>query len=131
LRADPLARGMTLEESVEPREASLDPAQIKQVLINLLRNAFRAAGPRGKVRVVVPAESDHLFDVWDSGGGIRPEDSERIFEPFNSREPDGTGLGLSTAQSIAQAHGGRLVVSSSATEGTTFSFVMLRDGVVA
>ncbi len=131
LRADPLARGMTLEESVEPREASLDPAQIKQVLINLLRNAFRAAGPRGRVRVIVPSGSNHLFEVWDSGGGIRPEDTERIFEPFTTREPDGTGLGLSTAQSIAQAHGGRLVVRSSPTEGTTFSFVMVGDGVTA
>lgn len=129
LRADPVARGTIVDEALAPREVSVDAAQIKQVLINLLRNAFRAAGPKGRVRVTVPAApSPVLFSVWDSAGSVAPEDLPHLFEPFYSREPDGTGLGLSTAQSIAYAHGGRLTVSSNPRDGTTFEFVLGASG---
>lgn len=125
LRADPVARGVTIEEAVEPREEQVDAAQIKQVLINLLRNAFRAAGAKGRVRVTVPAApAPILFSVWDSAGAISPDDLPHVFEPFYSRAPDGTGLGLSTAQSIAWAHGAKLTVTSNPDEGTTFAFAM-------
>jgi two-component system, NtrC family, sensor histidine kinase PilS len=123
LRADPVARSTVIEERLAPREAEVDEAQVKQVLINLLRNAFRAAGPRGRVRVSVePAPQPFLFTVWDSAGSIAPEALPHLFEPFFSQEPDGTGLGLSTAQSIAHAHGGVIEVRSNVQEGTTFSF---------
>lgn len=125
LRADPAARGIAIEEHLAFREESLDGAQVKQVLINLLRNAFRAAGPKGRVRVSVLAPPEKtLFEVWDSAGAVRPEELPHLFEPFYSREPDGTGLGLSTAQSIAHAHGARLSVESSPSQGTTFRFAM-------
>jgi two-component system, NtrC family, sensor histidine kinase PilS len=125
LRADPAARGIAIEEQFAVREESLDAAQIKQVLINLLRNAFRATGPRGRVRVsVLAAPNTTLFEVWDSAGTVKPEELPHLFEPFYSREPDGTGLGLSTAQSIAHAHGARLSVESTPALGTTFRFSM-------
>ncbi len=125
LRADPAARGITIEEQLAFREESLDPAQVKQVLINLLRNAFRAVGPKGRVRVsVLASPATTLFEVWDSAGAVRPDELPHLFEPFYSREPDGTGLGLSTAQSIAHAHGARLSVESSPAQGTTFRFAM-------
>lgn len=123
LRADPEARGIAIDEELSPREAVVDPAQIKQVLINLLRNAFRAAGVRGHVRVTVPpAPASTLFEVWDSAGALAPAELTRVFEPFYSTEPGGTGLGLSTAQSIAHAHGARLAVESSPDRGTSFRF---------
>lgn len=125
LRADPAARGIAIDEQLSTREESLDGAQVKQVLINLLRNAFRAAGPRGKVRVrVFAAPAPTLFEVWDSAGAVKPDELPHLFEPFYSREPDGTGLGLSTAQSIAHAHGAKLSVESSPEQGTTFRFVL-------
>jgi two-component system sensor histidine kinase PilS (NtrC family) len=124
LRADPDARGGTIDEQLEPRTAELDPAQIKQVLINLLRNAFRAAGPKGRVRVSVPASGETLFEVWDSAGSVGADELPHLFEPFFSRTPDGTGLGLSTAQSIAHAHHARITVESSPARGTSFRFVM-------
>lgn len=125
LRADPAARGIAIEEHLAFREESLDAAQVKQVLINLLRNAFRAAGPKGRVRVsVLGLPATTLFEVWDSAGSVRPDELPHLFEPFYSREPDGTGLGLSTAQSIAHAHGARLSVESSPAKGTTFRFAM-------
>ncbi len=130
LRADPDARGASIEERLEPRSASVDPEQIRQVLINLLRNAFRAAGASGKVRVSVPREGPTLFEVWDSAGSVAPEEIDHIFEPFFSRTPDGTGLGLSTAQSIAHAHGGRIVVESSPQRGTSFRFDLTNEEVV-
>lgn len=125
LRADPAARGIAIEEHLAAREESLDAAQVKQVLINLLRNAFRAVGPKGRVKVtVLAAPATTLFEVWDSAGSVRPDELPHLFEPFYSREPDGTGLGLSTAQSIAHAHGARLSVESSPEAGTTFRFAM-------
>jgi two-component system sensor histidine kinase PilS (NtrC family) len=127
LRADPVARGATVDEQLTSREAEVDEGQIKQVLINLLRNAFRAAGAKGRVRVSVePAPSPVLFSVWDSAGAIAPEALPHIFEPFYSLEPDGTGLGLTTAQSIAHAHGAVIEVSSSAEAGTTFRYRLAR-----
>ncbi|MDX2009750.1 MAG: ATP-binding protein [Myxococcaceae bacterium] len=131
LRADPVARGTLIEEVLSPREAEVDAAQMKQVLINLLRNAFRAAGPKGRVRVTVePAPHEYLFTVWDSAGSIAPEALPHVFEPFFSQSPDGTGLGLSTAQSIAHAHGATIDARSSAEEGTSFSFRLGRgEGV--
>lgn len=121
LRADPLCRGVKLVEQLEPLSTSLDPAQIQQVLINLLRNACIAVGTGGTVKVMVGrGESGALLKVWDSAGAIASEDLPRVFEPFFSRRPGGTGLGLSTVHSIVRAHGGTVHVSSSPTQGTEF-----------
>ena len=67
-----------------------------------------------------------LVEVWDSAGTLAPEDRQRVFEPFFSRDPGGSGLGLSTVHTIVQAHGGTITVDSSPATGTTFS-VKLRS----
>jgi two-component system sensor histidine kinase PilS (NtrC family) len=92
------------------------------VLINLLRNAFAAAGRGGQVKVSVERRNGTArISVWDSAGSIPPEDLSRIFEPFYSTRQGGTGLGLSTAFSIVRAHGGMIDVRSSPQGGTTFT----------
>lgn len=121
LRVDPLAHGVEIEESLSPVRAELDAGQLRQVLINLLRNAFAAVGPGGRVRVTVDAPEGHpRVRIWDSAGSIPAQDLDRIFEPFYTTREGGTGLGLSTAHSIIRAHGGMIQVSSSPTEGTEF-----------
>lgn len=104
-----------------PVEAACDPAQIKQALINLLRNAVRATGARG--RVCISLREGPVIEVWDSAGSISAADQQHLFEPFFSRA-GGTGLGLSTVQSIVHAHGGTVRVESSPTSGTTFSVTL-------
>jgi two-component system sensor histidine kinase PilS (NtrC family) len=122
LSADPLARGVTIETRLTDVSAMLDADQMRQVLMNLLRNAFAAVGGTGTVRVTTEAREGHVrVRVWDSAGAIAPADRLRIFEPFFSKKAGGTGLGLSTAHAIVHAHGGTLQVSSAPGAGTDFT----------
>ncbi len=121
LRADPLAWQVGVELVLAPLRVPVDADQIRQVLINILRNAFQAAGRGGQVRVTLEADGEQaLLRIWDSAGSIPATDLSRIFEPFFSTREGGTGLGLSTAYSIVRAHGGNIRVSSSPKEGTEF-----------
>ncbi len=122
VRADPMATGVRIDEALEPVEGRADRGQLRQVLINLLRNALAAVGPGGRVRVSVGRRDGAAsISVWDSAGSIPQEDLTRIFEPFYTTRQGGTGLGLSTAFSIVRAHGGMIDVSSSPQAGTTFT----------
>ena len=120
-RSDPGANGVPIETIVAPVRADVDPDQMKQVLLNLLRNAVDAVRGDGRVRVELADQGGAVhLRVWDSGGRIPREDLSRIFEPFYTTKANGTGLGLSTAHSIVRAHGGHLQVSSSPEDGTEF-----------
>jgi two-component system sensor histidine kinase PilS (NtrC family) len=125
LRMDPMSHGVLIEESLTPVNGLADAAQLRQVLINLLRNALVAAGRGGAVRVSVDQQpSEARIRVWDSAGSIPPEELTRIFEPFYTTREAGTGLGLSTVHAIVQAHAGLIGVTSSALEGTTFTVAL-------
>ncbi len=94
-------------------------------LLNLLENALQAceARNRGKERVRLAARLDgHLLmlSVSDTGGGIAPEASSRLFEPFFTTRGQGTGLGLAIALGVARAHGGTIEVRSVPGEGSEF-----------
>jgi len=119
--ADPLATGIEIAVDDGGLHAEVDPDQIRQLLLNLLRNALAAAGHGGRVRVFFSQMGGEVrIHVWDSGGSIATADIPRIFEPFFTKRPGGTGLGLSTVHSIVRAHGGQIQVSSSPGEGTEF-----------
>ena len=121
LGSDPLAEGVQLEVEPAGLEAEVDPDQIRQVLLNILRNALAAAGRGGRVRAYFSSGGDvRRIHVWDSAGSIASTDLPHIFEPFFSKTPGGTGLGLSTVHSIVRAHGGQVHVSSSPAQGTEF-----------
>jgi signal transduction histidine kinase len=97
----------------------VDPQQLKQALINLILNALQATPPGGAVQVTAEAEMEALrIAVIDSGNGIAPELMDRIFDPYVTTKPHGTGLGLPIALRIIQAHGGTLDVKSALGEGT-------------
>ncbi len=119
--SDPLASGVTIDVERGGLQAEVDPDQVRQVLLNLLRNALAAAGRGGRVRTFFSRVDGQVrIHVWDSGGSIATADLPRIFEPFFSKRAGGTGLGLSTVHSIVRAHGGEIEVSSSPGEGTEF-----------
>ena len=125
LRADPMTSGVVLEEILAPVDGLADAAQLRQVLINLLRNALTAVGKGGTVRVTVDEDSNQArIRVWDSAGSIPADDLTRIFEPFYTTSAAGTGLGLSTVHAIIQAHAGLIAVTSSASQGTTFTVAL-------
>lgn len=120
---------LSAEEGV-PIEFAADEEQLKQVLINLVRNAAEAIGRNGWVVLRTRRETRAgsgevvLLQVCDSGPGIAPEVCERLFDPFFSTKPSGTGLGLSIAARIAEKHGGTMQYRSQPGEGTTFDLVL-------
>lgn len=96
-----------------------EPGALEQLFLNLLLNAAEALEPGGHAGVEVRQEPQLIhISIWDEGAGIPPEKMERIFEPFFSTSPDGTGLGLPIAQRIARAHGGQLELESTPGQGT-------------
>src|SRR5437868_303698 len=111
--------------------ARVNPAQIQQVLLNLLINARQAMPQGGTVKVRVANDATGRLaevSVADTGVGIAPADLRRIFEPFFTTKsgPDasglgGTGLGLSVCRDIVEAHRGRLRAESRPGQGTTFT----------
>jgi signal transduction histidine kinase len=88
---------------------AVDADLISQAVLALALNAREAAGESGRVRVEATVERNTLrIEVADDGAGIGELDAGRIFEPFVTTRPRGTGLGLPAAQRIAEAHGGSL-----------------------
>lgn len=98
-----------------------DPALIQQVVLNLVLNGIQAISGAGEVRVGVKQEAGFaVIQVSDTGRGIPAEALSRIFKPFFTTRSEGTGLGLSLANSIVHSHGGRIEVSSTPGKGTQF-----------
>ena len=99
----------------------IDENQIQQVLINLLLNAIQAIGDQGVITIRTGLSPNHKFvtlEVSDSGCGILPEHLSKIFDPFFSSKPKGTGLGLAVTFGIVQKHGGQIQVESQPGLGT-------------
>ena len=125
-------RKITLDVLAAPDMApfSLDPSQVRQVLVNLVTNAAAAVTENGRVEMraaSLPTGDGIVLAVSDNGPGIPADALERIFEPFYTTKFSGTGLGLSIVRSLVEQHGGRVEVSSSEGSGATF-FVVLPAG---
>jgi signal transduction histidine kinase len=86
-----------------------DAAQLGALFLNVIGNAIEAAGPGGRVQVILADTAGTArIEVWDSGPGPSSEVAERLFEPFVTGKRDGVGLGLAIARQAAEAHGGRI-----------------------
>ncbi|MFT3708412.1 MAG: ATP-binding protein [Archangium sp.] len=100
---------------------SADEGQLRQVFLNLIRNAREAMAAGGTLTVQASANGDRLeVRVQDTGAGIAPEVREKLFEPFFTTKQGGTGLGLPLSRQIIEAHGGTISVESTVGVGTTF-----------
>lgn len=109
-------------------EIFCDRNQVKQILINLIINAFDAIKGKGKVTIATGLSDEMVtISVSDSGPGIPEESVRNIFNPFYTTKTRGTGLGLAISQKIARWHGGNLVVESVFGEGTTFTLKLPRE----
>ena len=120
-------RPIELTHSTPGIEILGDANKLKQVLINLFRNAWEAIAPGDIVRCEMgvcdiegEANADHVFICIHNGGApIPPDILPRLTEPFCSTKPLGTGLGLAIVKRIVMAHGGELIIQSNAVAGTT------------
>ncbi len=104
--------------------ALVDAAQLRQCLINLVRNASEALAGKATGTVVLRtrrAADRVLIDVEDDGAGIAADVLPRMFDPFFSTKEGGSGLGLALTQQIVKDHGGDLAVQSTVGRGTTFT----------
>jgi PAS domain S-box-containing protein len=105
----------------------VDVFKMEQAFANVLRNAVQAMPDGGTLRVETRpgnAADTVCVRVQDSGAGIAPDDLGKVFRPFFTTKPGGTGLGLAMAQRIAEAHGGTLRACSTPGSGALFEFVL-------
>jgi len=121
---------VTLDLPDDLPEVMVDPSQLRQALLNILRNASEAlaAGGGGTVRISACAEGDEVrLDLADDGPGMDAENVARIFDPFFSTKETGSGLGLPITHQVIAEHGGRIACTSSLGDGTTFSIWLPRS----
>lgn len=126
VREDLAIKQVTLTTDLAPAEpvARIDAAQIRQCLINLIRNAAEAVHAKGNGHVTLRTRSAGPrieIDVEDNGVGIPADVLPQLFDPFFSTKEDGSGLGLALTQQIVRDHGGDLRVDSLVGRGTTFT----------
>jgi signal transduction histidine kinase len=127
-RGEMAQEGIEVEVDVAPELPDLpaDEAQLRQALINLIRNAREAlaSAPVKRLRISVAHDRSAgrvLVRISDSGAGIDKAHVGKIFDPFFSTKAQGTGLGLALVQQIVVDHGGQIDVQSAPGQGTTFT----------
>ncbi|HQK21599.1 MAG TPA: ATP-binding protein, partial [Candidatus Latescibacteria bacterium] len=107
-----------------------DGDQIRQVFWNVILNAIQAMAGQGELAIDVTYENGLVrVSIADTGPGIPPEELERVFEPFHTTKPRGTGLGLPIARRIIQAHGGAIALESQPGAGTRVTFTLTSEGI--
>lgn len=106
----------------DPVVVAADAGKLRQVIANVVMNAAEATGAAGTIRIDAHGGDDQgTLTITDDGPGIAPEVRDQVFEPFVTTKPSGTGLGLTIAQAIVDAHGGRIAIVSSLDHGTCVS----------
>jgi signal transduction histidine kinase len=104
-----------------------DERQIKQVFINILKNALESMEEGGLMRIEAaadPIKKNVIIRFIDQGCGIAPERLPKLGEPFYSTKEKGTGLGLMVCYRIIEAHGGMMEIQSKLEEGTTVEITL-------
>jgi two-component system, NtrC family, sensor histidine kinase PilS len=113
-----------LRREIDPPSFNLigDADQIRQVFWNIARNAVQAM-PNGGILGVHTVVGDGSYNIifWDSGRGMSAADQQRLFQPFRTNFPSGTGLGMAISYRIVQEHGGKIEVASREGEGTAIT----------
>lgn len=134
---------MRTETGSDPLWATIDVPLVKQAILNLMLNAVQAMSPGGSGSAACSDQArakelilrahggkDHdgratiSLHVIDTGPGILPECTDKIFQPYFTTKSGGTGLGLPTTRRLIEAHGGRLEVYTEAGKGTDFTIIL-------
>lgn len=125
-RKEAKSAGIDIEPAIADDLPSLraDPAQLKQVLLNLLVNALHAMPEGGRLKLAARVEARQaIVEVRDTGTGIAADVLPRIFDPFFTTRPGGTGLGLAITAKIVREHGADIRVESTPGHGTCVTLI--------
>ena len=113
--------------NVDALQTTCDERMVRQAVINLVANALHAPARKKPVRVVIESGDESMFiRVIDDGNGVPEHLRERVFTPFYTTRPSGTGLGLAVVRSSAEAHGGDVAVTVTEGGGATFTLRLPR-----
>ncbi|XGV94546.1 MAG: ATP-binding protein [Leptolyngbya sp. BL-A-14] len=131
-------RGLSLHLEIAPHVETLvaDPLRLKQMLFNLLSNALKFTR-KGSVGLQVTASDEIRFTVWDTGTGISEDQQQLLFRPYSqianaaAKRDEGTGLGLTLTQKLAELHGGWVEFRSQPGQGSRFTIVLPWGSVAA
>ncbi len=123
---------LDIRDGLESLSIMVDEVKLRQIVVNLLSNAAKFTQDGGSILVKASRQEDNLaISVSDTGIGIKREDQERVFEPFEqvdsslARQQRGTGLGLALTRDLVRLHNGRIWVESEGEgKGSTFKFVI-------
>jgi signal transduction histidine kinase len=120
-------KGIEYEKTLDDRlpDVLFDPQQVKQVLINLIKNAIEAMPEGGKLVVSSGREGGQVkVAVLDGGMGMPHEVAKKIFDPFFTTKKKGTGLGLAVSRKIMEDHEGEISVQSEEGKGTKITIAL-------
>jgi len=123
----------SLELSPDISQIQADEDQVRQILMNVIINAIQAISKEGEIKIktekaLLKGESAIKLIIEDSGVGIPERDFTQIFDPFFSTKEKGSGLGLSIAYKLIEAHQGEIKVESKEGEGTKFVIFLPQKG---
>lgn len=123
--------------SAQPEFVQGDPSQLMQAVLNLLLNAMEAMSDHGRLTVVTERLASHptggqgtawlRLSIQDTGRGIEAGHMEKLFQPFFTTKPEGTGIGLAITRWIIEEHRGHITVESQAGRGATFTILLPID----
>lgn len=142
VREDLLLRQLTIELAITAEKTIVrgDSARLQQVFWNLLKNAIKFTLPGGSIHIHItnPNPQALAIEIQDTGVGIAPENTQKIFAPFEqcgaagNHRYGGLGLGLSIAKSIVELHGGAITAASAGlNQGATFTISLPVSGTVS
>lgn len=131
---EPIARRYQVDLASQPLDdptlVTLPEGELKQVLFNLIRNAIQASAPSQSVRIALNHDDEQLqIHVIDHGTGIAPDTLDQIFQPFfttKSTLKEGMGLGLSVSRNLIESMNGRIDVTTTLGQGSTFTITLPR-----
>jgi len=125
----PAETGMSIDLSINPDlpDIHADPSLLKQVFLNVIRNASEACGRRGNLWIRTALDKDFLYiEFIDNGPGVPEEIRSRIFEPFFTTKESGLGLGLMVVRRVLLAHGGRVDIENVEPTGAKVALAVPR-----
>jgi C4-dicarboxylate-specific signal transduction histidine kinase len=131
-RSEAIKNGVTVQTQFADSLPAVagDRIQLQQVILNLILNAIQAMSASGlplrELQISTQANRSDgvLVSIRDSGPGIRPQDVDRLFDPFYTTKPGGMGMGLSICRSIIAGHGGQIWATSNGQQGAAFDFTL-------